>query len=263
MFGGVNPLLLGTGVPGTAGLAGAAGPLAGYAMLPQLQPMVQMVQLMATPGAGAGQGLSPDMSAMLANYSSGKPLVAGTGLDASPVAYYSQFLKGTGISPADLEKMISNHQNGRPWTEGTSLANGGGGAVNGANVDLGSIRGGTAWGRALAADARANATGSGGWCLKYTGQALARAGVKVSGASAYMAGDQMARSDKFHEVQGLRANQLPELPPGAVVVWDRSPGHPHGHISISLGDGREASDVIRKQATKVGTGSFRVFLPNQ
>ena len=58
----------------------------------------------------------------------------------------------------------------------------------------------------------------------------------------------------------MQPKDLPKLPPGAVVVWNKGPGHPHGHISISLGGGREASDKIRKQITNYGT-SVRVFLP--
>ncbi|MGE0490768.1 MAG: hypothetical protein AB7S38_16295, partial [Vulcanimicrobiota bacterium] len=127
--------------------------------------------------------------------------------------------------------------------------------------DLGSIQGGTPWGRSLASDAARNAIGPGGWCYKWVANALGRHGVNVHGASAYMAADQLAGNPKFREVR-VPANQLRNLPPGAVVVWNRGAGHPHGHISIALGDGREASDKIRNQITNYGT-SFRVFLPNQ
>ncbi|MGE4203104.1 MAG: hypothetical protein AB7J86_20800 [Vulcanimicrobiota bacterium] len=134
-------------------------------------------------------------------------------------------------------------------------------AGNAPSVDLGSIQGGTPWGRSLASDAARNANGPGGWCYKWVANALGRHGVNVHGASAYMAADQLAGNPKFREVR-VPANQLRNLPPGAVVVWNRGAGHPHGHISIALGDGREASDKIRNQITNYGT-SFRVFLPNQ
>lgn len=121
---------------------------------------------------------------------------------------------------------------------------------------------GTAWGKALAADAEANATGSGGWCFKYVRQALERHGVTgVGGASAYMAADQLARNSNFKEIS-VSESDLRKLPAGYVVVWNRGSGasRQHGHICISLGDGREASDVIRNMTQGYGT-SFRVFQP--
>ncbi|MGE0492485.1 MAG: hypothetical protein AB7S38_24940 [Vulcanimicrobiota bacterium] len=133
------------------------------------------------------------------------------------------------------------------------------GAAQGGSVDLDKIKGGTAWGRDLAADATAHATGSGGWCYKYVSEALGRHGVTATGASAYMAADQLAESSKFKEAK-VNPADFPKLPPGAVVVWDRGAGHEHGHISIATGDGREASDVMRDQITNYGTKA-RVFLP--
>lgn len=147
---------------------------------------------------------------------------------------------------------------------GTSAA-GGASSSNGLSSDLGSV---PAWGAQMAKDAEKHATtGAGGWCFRGVCQALERAGVKggVGGASAYMAGDQLAKNPKFREVQ-VDAKDLPKLPAGAIVVWDRGgtnagpAGKEHGHISIALGDGREVSDIIRKQTTNMGS-KHRVFLP--
>ena len=141
----------------------------------------------------------------------------------------------------------------------------GGAAPAATSSDFGSVPG---WGAAMAKDAEKHAvSGPGGWCFKYVCEALARAGVKggVGGASAYMAADQLAKNPKFREVKVAPAD-LPKLPAGAIVVWDRNgsgagaAGKQHGHISISLGDGREVSDVIRKQTTGMGS-NVRVFLP--
>ncbi len=126
-------------------------------------------------------------------------------------------------------------------------------------VDPGQLGEGTAMGKALAKYAGENANGPGGYCYKWVAQALAKQGVKVSGASAYMAADQLAKNDKFREVS-VQPKDLPKLPAGAVVVWNKGAGHPHGHISISLGNGKEASDKLRTQITNYGT-SVRVFLP--
>jgi len=138
--------------------------------------------------------------------------------------------------------------------------NGAAPAQGGAGVNPGVIGGGTAFGQSLAKDAFANANGPGGWCFRWVSQALGRHGVRCSGASAYMGADQLARNDKFREVHGLSRNQLKSLPAGAVVVWDRAPSHPHGHISIADGHGREACDRIRPQMTNFPS-NFRVFLP--
>ena len=46
-----------------------------------------------------------------------------------------------------------------------------------------------------------------------------------------------------------------------MVVWAAKPRHKYGHISVALGDGREASDVIRNQISNYGS-AFRVFQPN-
>ena len=147
---------------------------------------------------------------------------------------------------------------------GGSVGGGGGGAAPAAAsgapaTDIGSIQGGTEFGRKLAADAGKNANGPGGYCYKWVAQSLARHGVSVSGASAYMGADQLAKNDKFREVK-VNPSEFKKLPPGAVVVWNKGPGKPHGHISIALGDGREASDKIRNQITNYGT-SARVFIP--
>jgi hypothetical protein len=146
---------------------------------------------------------------------------------------------------------------------GASAPGGGGGGASGAAsagaaVDPSSIQG-TGWGAKLAKDAAANANGPGGYCFKWVSNALRRHGVNTSGASAYMAADQLAKNPKFREVK-VNPQDLKKLPAGAVVVWNKGKGHPHGHISIALGNGKEASDKIRNQITNYGTG-VRVFLP--
>ena len=78
------------------------------------------------------------------------------------------------------------------------------------------------------------------------------------GASAYMAADQLYGHSRFTEIS---AADLRGLPAGAVVVWSRGSSD-HGHISIALGDGREASDHVAAQMTShYGGGSARVFIP--
>lgn len=53
-------------------------------------------------------------------------------------------------------------------------------------------------------------------------------------------------SPLLQEVQ-LPKSQLPLLPPGAIVVWDKAPGLQLGHVCITLGNGREASSTVSEQ----------------
>ena len=68
----------------------------------------------------------------------------------------------------------------------------------------------------------------------------------------------LRQSRLLQEVQIQKA-QLLQLPPGALVVWDKGPGLIHGHISVALGDGREASSTVRTQLQL--NSNFWIFLP--
>lgn len=121
------------------------------------------------------------------------------------------------------------------------------------------------FGDKLARDARriaeSGVAGSGHNCKRGVRMAFEKNGMTLNGVSAYMAADQLAKNKNFHEAKGLSRQELRDLPPGATVVWNRGKGHPHGHISIAMGNGREASDVMRNQITNYPS-SYRVFLPN-
>lgn len=103
-----------------------------------------------------------------------------------------------------------------------------------------------------------------GRCLAGVNRALSQVyGQTLSYPSAYMAikglQGENPLSSKFKEVSVSR-EQLKSLPAGAIVVWDRSAGNPHGHISIALGNGREASDFSMNQMTD-RDAAYHVFLP--
>ena len=155
-------------------------------------------------------------------------------------------------------------QGGSPLGGGGSSggSSAGGSASSSGGVDASQFQGGTDTGRKLAVAAKAEATNGdsqGGWCYRDVGRALRTVGINTSGGSAYMAADQLANNPKVKEVK-VSQGDLAKLPPGAIVVWDKGAGHEHGHISISTGDGKEASDIMRNQITNYGT-SFRVFMP--
>lgn len=111
----------------------------------------------------------------------------------------------------------------------------------------------------------ANNMGSTGWCYKGVSNAVSQATngeVVLTGGSAYMAADQLAgMPDKFEEVS-VSPENLSQLPPGAIVVWGQTDASPHGHISVALGDGREASDHVQSQISSLrGSTNYRVFIP--
>jgi hypothetical protein len=122
----------------------------------------------------------------------------------------------------------------------------------------------TSAGRALAAEASRIATmrNTTGRCYAGVADAVdAKVGRFLWGMSAYMAADQLAARPEFKEVN-VSAQELSKLPAGAIVVWGKTDASPDGHISIALGDGREASDHIDTQRTHLrGFTNFRVFIP--
>ncbi len=103
--------------------------------------------------------------------------------------------------------------------------------------------------------------GRGRNCFRGVKYAMARQGVRLTGIPAYGAASQLARNGNFRETRVSR-DQLRNLPAGATVVWAPHGRHKYGHVSIALGNGREASDVLRNQISNYGS-AFRVFLPNR
>lgn len=81
--------------------------------------------------------------------------------------------------------------------------------------------------------------------------------------------DTMRNNENYREITGISADELQYLPAGAVVVWSSStgvsnpsPADAYGHISISMGDGRESSSTVRQQYRSVGhNGKPTVFIP--
>ncbi|CAM3493761.1 LysM peptidoglycan-binding domain-containing protein [Corallococcus soli] len=120
--------------------------------------------------------------------------------------------------------------------------------------------GGNASRLASAARSMASSMDTRGWCAKGVNRSLAAAGLNVNPLpSAYMYGNVLAKDSRFREVS-LTDEQIKQLPPGAIVVSDayNSPGNPHGHIAVTLGNGMEASDHVASLRTH---GTQRVFIP--
>ena len=110
-----------------------------------------------------------------------------------------------------------------------------------------------------AAYREATRRGTVGWCYNSVADAIESVtGPFLWGGHAYQAADQLSSSSHFFEVWG---RDLRDLPEGAVVVWGKGNSR-SGHISVSLGNGQEASDHIASQMTyHYGGASSRVFLP--
>jgi hypothetical protein len=119
----------------------------------------------------------------------------------------------------------------------------------------------TSLGQQIAATASSQAPGGTGYCYQYVAQALhVHFPIFLSGLHAYLAADQLAANPAFEEVS-VAASDLPNLPAGAVVVWDKGSSE-SGHISIANGQGYEISDHLALQMTShYGGGGYRVFVP--
>jgi len=98
-----------------------------------------------------------------------------------------------------------------------------------------------------------------GWCYNAVADAVERiTGPFLWGSHAYQSASQFASSTHFYESFN---NNLRALPAGAIVVWGKGSSR-SGHISVALGDGREASDHIASQMTyHYGGAPARIFLP--
>ena len=113
---------------------------------------------------------------------------------------------------------------------------------------------------AQTAERQARLMNSRGWCARGVNRALRAAGLYVTPLpSAYLYAKKLAADPRFRELR-LTDAQIRKLPPGAIIVSApyNSPGNPHGHISVTLGGGREASDHVQRVATN---GTQRVFVP--
>ncbi|MBI1944194.1 MAG: peptidoglycan-binding protein [Deltaproteobacteria bacterium] len=138
-------------------------------------------------------------------------------------------------------------------------------------ADLGGARTGNFASRiADEAEREARNTSTVGYCAKSVNKVLNSLGVGGYG-HAYQKAEQLAKSPRFKEVS-VRPDQLNQLPRGAVVVWGRSEQKPYGHVTVALGNGKEASDHIQNLITRGAYGTdwgggprggsnVRVFIP--
>lgn len=103
------------------------------------------------------------------------------------------------------------------------------------------------------------------WCYHGVKDSLSKAGLnngEITGGSAYQARGVLSNHNKFTPVT-VDKKDLKNLPAGCVIVWNpftdrKGKYHKDGHIAITLGDGREASDHV--QNLVIGE-TYSVFVP--
>ena len=107
-----------------------------------------------------------------------------------------------------------------------------------------------------------------GKCAKAFNDASISLGMASERGHAYEKIAQLQHNKNFEEItsQYRSAEDLKNLPRGAVVVWDKSAEKEYGHVSVALGDGREISDHVQSQITGTDSkgrryGAYHVFMP--
>lgn len=99
-------------------------------------------------------------------------------------------------------------------------------------------------------------TRSFGRCYAAVARALNPLGVKLTGASAYMARPQLLQDPRFVP---LVVTDVAQLWRGDIVVYQKSNSHPHGHICVYEGNFLEASDHVAKVTHTEAYGGATVF----
>jgi len=121
---------------------------------------------------------------------------------------------------------------------------------------------------AIIADFVAKSTRTSGYCARGVNDALEKAGIvkkdSTRRASAYQLKEAFDNTPSLKRVS-VKREDLKKLPKGCIIVWQRgdgsanSPSSEHGHVCITLGNGKEASDDVRN--LKVFDTEFDVYVP--
>jgi hypothetical protein len=106
---------------------------------------------------------------------------------------------------------------------------------------------------ATSAQGVASSMSSVGYCFRGVKRALRKVGITLTGGEAYMAKNQLAGSEEFQQVS------INNLHVGDILVHGASARHPHGHIAVYLGNGKEASDHIGHLITGARYGGTTVW----
>lgn len=102
----------------------------------------------------------------------------------------------------------------------------------------------------------ARQTRSSGRCYAAVSKALQPLGVTLTGESAYQAKDLLMQDERFMPLVIMHVDQLER---GDIVVYQKSKGKPHGHISVYQGNYEEASDHLSAVTHTQAYGGATVF----
>lgn len=107
-----------------------------------------------------------------------------------------------------------------------------------------------------------------GKCAQAFNDATISLGMASERGHAYQKIAQLDKNKNFEDItsQYKTAEDLKNLPRGAVVVWDKSAEKEYGHVSVALGDGREISDHVQNQIIGADSkgrryGAYHVYMP--
>lgn len=110
------------------------------------------------------------------------------------------------------------------------------------------------------------ATNTRGWCARGVMDAAEKSGIVGKGetrvASAYQA-DPILENNKNFEKVGVSRDNILNLPAGCILVFQNSEQHVHGHITVTLGNNKAASDHIEdlKRILETHPEEVTVFVP--
>ncbi len=104
-------------------------------------------------------------------------------------------------------------------------------------------------------------SGSTGYCAKYVSNSLERLGISGARGDAWQLKNSLRVNPHFKEID-VASVDVKKLPAGCILVYDRGAGgysRKYGHVEITLGNGKAASDFINNNI--VSTSNMTVFVP--
>ena len=114
----------------------------------------------------------------------------------------------------------------------------------------------------LAKNVKAHAhTSSTGHCARYVSNAIEASGIPVTRGHAFEMAGNLKNNEHFQEIK-ITKDELADLPAGCVLVYPKgSAGYSsqYGHIEITLGNGKAASDFVNNNIKY--SSNMKVFVP--